>query len=71
VKLDRVTSPVTCFTAKCRCRQDHSGTVSQGIDKVGSATTCADLQPAEVIGFPTLAKRQILIAGQNFGWQFT
>ena len=68
-KLDRVTSPVTCFTARnIDTDQIIPARFLKRIDKVGFGDHLfADLQPADVMQIPDARKRQILIAGPNFG----
>jgi 3-isopropylmalate/(R)-2-methylmalate dehydratase small subunit len=68
-KLDRVTSRVTCFTTKnVDTDQIIPARFLKRIDKVGFGDHLfADLQPAEVIKVSDARKRQILIAGPNFG----
>ena len=68
-KLDRVTSRVTCFTAKnIDTDQIIPARFLKRIDKVGFGDLLfADLQPAEVMKAPDARQRQILIAGNNFG----
>jgi len=68
-KLDRVTSRVTCFTAKnVDTDQIIPARFLKRIDKVGFGDHLfADLQPADVIKIPDARKRQVLIAGPNFG----
>jgi 3-isopropylmalate/(R)-2-methylmalate dehydratase small subunit len=68
-KLDRVTSRVTCFTAK---NIDTDRVIParflKRIDKEGFGDLLfADLKPAEVFNVPDPRNRQILIAGPNFG----
>src|SRR6185436_12649717 len=68
-KLDRVTSRVTCFTARnVDTDQIIPARFLKRIDKVGFGDHLfADLKPAEVIDVPDARSRQILIAGPNFG----
>ena len=68
-KLDRVTSRVTCFTARnVDTDQIIPARFLKRIDKVGFGDHLfADLKPAEVINLPDARNRQILIAGPNFG----
>jgi 3-isopropylmalate/(R)-2-methylmalate dehydratase small subunit len=60
---------VTCFTTKnVDTDQIIPARFLKRIDKVGFGDHLfADLQPAEVIKVPDARKRQILIAGPNFG----
>ena len=68
-KLDRITSRVTCFTAKnVDTDQIIPARFLKRIDKTGFGDHLfADLKPAEVIQIPDARQRQILIAGSNFG----
>src|SRR6185503_3480434 len=68
-KLDRVTSRVTCFTARnIDTDQIIPARFLKRIDKEGFGELLfADLKPAEVMTVPDARKRQILIAGPNFG----
>ena len=68
-KLDRVTSRVTCFTARnIDTDQIIPARFLKRIDKVGFGDHLfADLQPAEVMKIPDARRRQILLAGPNFG----
>lgn len=68
-KLDRVTSRVTCFTARnVDTDQIIPARFLKRIDKVGFGDHLfADLKPAEVMAMPDARSRQILIAGPNFG----
>jgi 3-isopropylmalate/(R)-2-methylmalate dehydratase small subunit len=68
-KLDRVTSRVTCYTDEnINTDQIIPARFLKGIDKVGFGDHLfADLKPKEVFGVADPRKRQILIAGPNFG----
>jgi 3-isopropylmalate/(R)-2-methylmalate dehydratase small subunit len=68
-KLDRVTSRVTCFTARnVDTDQIIPARFLKRIDKEGFGDLLfADLKPAEVMNVPDARKRQVLIAGANFG----
>jgi 3-isopropylmalate/(R)-2-methylmalate dehydratase small subunit len=68
-KLDRITSRVTCFTAKnVDTDQIIPARFLKRIDKTGFGEHLfADLKPAEVMQIPDARQRQILIAGNNFG----
>jgi 3-isopropylmalate/(R)-2-methylmalate dehydratase small subunit len=68
-KLDRITSRVTCFTAKnVDTDQIIPARFLKRIDKEGFGDLLfADLKPAEVMNVPDPRNRQVLIAGQNFG----
>ena len=68
-KLDRVTSRVTCFTARnVDTDQIIPARFLKRIDKEGFGDLLfADLKPAEVMNVPDARRRQVLIAGQNFG----
>ena len=68
-KLDRVTSRVTCFIDEnINTDQIIPARFLKGIDKVGFGEHLfADLKPHEIFGVPDPRKRQILIAGTNFG----
>ena len=68
-KLERVTSRVTCFTAKnIDTDQIIPARFLKRIDKTGFGDHLfADLKPAEVMQIPDARQRQILIAGPNFG----
>jgi 3-isopropylmalate/(R)-2-methylmalate dehydratase small subunit len=68
-KLDRITSRVTCFTAKnVDTDQIIPARFLKRIDKTGFGEHLfADLKPAEVMQIPDARQRQILIAGSNFG----
>lgn len=68
-KLDRVTSRVTCFTARnVDTDQIIPARFLKRIDKEGFGDHLfADLRPAEVMSVPDARKRQVLIAGPNFG----
>ena len=68
-KLERITSRVTCFTAKnVDTDQIIPARFLKRIDKTGFGDHLfADLQPAEVMQIPDARQRQVLIAGQNFG----
>jgi 3-isopropylmalate/(R)-2-methylmalate dehydratase small subunit len=68
-KLDRVTSRVTCFTAEnINTDQIIPARFLKRIDKEGFGDLLfADLKPPELFNIPDARKRQILIAGPNFG----
>lgn len=68
-KLDRVTSRVTCFTARnVDTDQIIPARFLKRIDKTGFGDLLfADLKPAEVMQIPDARERQILLAGPNFG----
>ena len=68
-KLDRITSRVTCFTAKnVDTDQIIPARFLKRIDKTGFGELLfADLKPAEVMEIPDARQRQVLIAGTNFG----
>jgi 3-isopropylmalate/(R)-2-methylmalate dehydratase small subunit len=68
-KLDRVQSRVTCFTAiNVDTDQIIPARFLKRIDKVGFGDHLfADLKPKEVFEIPDARKREILIAGPNFG----
>src|SRR5262245_54194656 len=68
-KLDRITSRVTCFTAKnIDTDQIIPARFLKRIDKEGFGDLLfADLKPADVMSIPEARKRQVLIAGNNFG----
>lgn len=68
-KLDRITSRVTCFTAEnVNTDQIIPARFLKRIDKEGFGDHLfADLKPSEVFNVPDARKRQILIAGPNFG----
>jgi len=69
VKLDRVTSRVTCFTAEnVNTDQIIPARFLKRIDKDGFGDHLfADLQPPEVMSISDARKRQVLLAGPNFG----
>src|SRR6185503_628174 len=68
-KLDRVTSRVTCFTARnIDTDQIIPARFLKRIDKTGFGDLLfADFKPADVMNIPDARKRQVLIAGPNFG----
>src|SRR6185436_7922876 len=68
-KLDRVSSRVTCFTARnIDTDQIIPARFLKRIDKTGFGELLfADLKPAEVMQAPNARSRQVLIAGPNFG----
>ena len=68
-KLDRITSRVTCFTAKnVDTDQIIPARFLKRIDKTGFGDHLfADLKPPEVLQIPDARQREILIAGPNFG----
>jgi 3-isopropylmalate/(R)-2-methylmalate dehydratase small subunit len=68
-KLDRITSRATCFTARnIDTDQIIPARFLKRIDKVGFGELLfADLKPAEVMNVPDARKREVLIAGPNFG----
>src|SRR5262245_10487913 len=68
-KLDRVTSRATCFTARnVDTDQIIPARFLKRIDKTGFGDLLfADLKPAEVMQIPDARKREVLIAGPNFG----
>jgi len=68
-KLDRVTSRVTCYTAiNVDTDQIIPARFLKRIDKVGFGDHLfADLKPKEVFEIPDARRREILIAGPNFG----
>jgi 3-isopropylmalate/(R)-2-methylmalate dehydratase small subunit len=68
-KLERVTSRVTCYTARnIDTDQIIPARFLKRIDKTGFGELLfADLKPAEVMQIPDARQRQILIAGPNFG----
>ena len=68
-RLERVTSRVTCFTARnVDTDQIIPARFLKRIDKEGFGDLLfADLKPAEVMAVPDARKRQVLIAGPNFG----
>ena len=68
-KLERVSSRVTCFTARnIDTDQIIPARFLKRIDKTGFGELLfADLKPAEVMQAPNARSRQILIAGPNFG----
>jgi 3-isopropylmalate/(R)-2-methylmalate dehydratase small subunit len=68
-KLDRVTSRATCFTARnIDTDQIIPARFLKRIDKLGFGDLLfADLKPAEVMNVPDARKREVLIAGPNFG----
>jgi 3-isopropylmalate/(R)-2-methylmalate dehydratase small subunit len=68
-KLDRVTSRATCFTARnIDTDQIIPARFLKRIDKEGFGELLfADLKPAEVMTIPDARKREVLIAGPNFG----
>lgn len=68
-KLDRVTSRATCFTARnIDTDQIIPARFLKRIDKEGFGELLfADLKPAEVMNAPDARKREVLIAGPNFG----
>jgi 3-isopropylmalate/(R)-2-methylmalate dehydratase small subunit len=68
-KLDRVTSRVTCFTARnIDTDKIIPARFLKGIDKTGFGNHLfEDLKPAEVMQIPDARQREILIAGPNFG----
>jgi 3-isopropylmalate/(R)-2-methylmalate dehydratase small subunit len=68
-KLDRVTSRATCYTAEnVNTDQIIPARFLKRIDKEGFGDLLfADLKPPEVFSVPEARKRQILIAGPNFG----
>jgi 3-isopropylmalate/(R)-2-methylmalate dehydratase small subunit len=68
-KLDRITSRVTCFTARnIDTDQIIPARFLKRIDKTGFGELLfADLKPSEVMQISDARQRQILIAGQNFG----
>ena len=68
-KLERVTSRVTCYTARnIDTDQIIPARFLKRIDKTGFGELLfADLKPAEVMEIPDARQRQILIAGPNFG----
>jgi len=68
-KLDRVTSRVTCFTTRnVDTDQIIPARFLKRIDKAGFGDHLfEDLKPAEVMQISDARKREILIAGPNFG----
>jgi len=68
-KLDRVTSRVTCYLAEnVNTDQIIPARFLKRIDKTGFGDQLfADVKPAEVFDVPDARKRQILLAGTNFG----
>ena len=68
-KLDRVTSRLTCYTAEnVNTDQIIPARFLKRIDKEGFGDLLfADLKPPEVFNVPDARKRQILVAGPNFG----
>jgi 3-isopropylmalate/(R)-2-methylmalate dehydratase small subunit len=68
-KLDRVTSRATCFTARnIDTDQIIPARFLKRIDKIGFGDLLfADLKPPEVMQIPDARKREVLIAGPNFG----
>ena len=68
-QLDRVTSRVTCFTARnIDTDQIIPARFLKRIDKTGFGELLfADLKPAEVMQITDARNREILIAGPNFG----
>jgi 3-isopropylmalate/(R)-2-methylmalate dehydratase small subunit len=68
-KLDRVTSRATCFTARnIDTDQIIPARFLKRIDKTGFGDLLfADLKPPEVMQIADARKREVLIAGPNFG----
>jgi len=68
-KLERVTSRVTCYTARnIDTDQIIPARFLKKIDKSGYGELLfSDLKPAEVMQIPDARKREVLIAGPNFG----
>ena len=68
-KLDRVSSRVTCFTARnIDTDQIIPARFLKRIDKTGFGDLLfADLKPPEVMQIADARKREVLIAGPNFG----
>jgi 3-isopropylmalate/(R)-2-methylmalate dehydratase small subunit len=68
-KLDRITSRVTCFTARnVDTDQIIPARFLKRIDKTGFGDHLfADLQPADVMKISDARQRQIFLAGPNFG----